>query len=98
MNAVILDNAELEEECIVGALALIKEGEKFSRRSLVVGNPAKKIKEVSDEMIAWKKEGTALYQALPEECFASLKPCDPLRKIPADRSVQLKTYQPFKRK
>src|SRR4026208_2331458 len=69
MNAVIMDNAELGEECIVGALAFIREEETFTRRSLIVGNPAKKIKEVTDEMMAWKTEGTALYQSLPGECF-----------------------------
>ena len=98
MNSVIMDEVELEEECIVGALSLIREGEKFGRRSLIVGNPAKKIKEVSDEMMSWKTKGTELYQALPKECIASLKPCEPLSKIPDDRPVQLKTYQPFKRK
>ena len=54
MNAVIMDNVVLGDECIVGALSFIKEGEQFDNRSLIVGNPAKKIKEVSDEMMAWK--------------------------------------------
>jgi phenylacetic acid degradation protein len=67
MNSVIMDNVVLGDESIVGALTLIKEGEKIPRRSLVVGNPGKIIKEVSDEMIKWKTEGTALYQALPGE-------------------------------
>jgi hypothetical protein len=35
---------------------------------------------------------------LPGECFTSLKPCDPLSKIPADRPIQQKTYYPFKKK
>src|SRR5256885_4206810 len=48
MNAVIMDNAELGDECIVGALSFIKSEEKFASRSLIVGNPAKKIEEVSD--------------------------------------------------
>src|SRR6476469_6076879 len=51
MNSVIMDNADLGDECIVGALSLIKEGEKIPRRSLVVGNPARIMKEVSDEMM-----------------------------------------------
>src|SRR5215218_9325374 len=67
MNAVIMDNVELGDECIVGALTFIKADEKFSGRSLIVGNPAKVIKAVSDEMINWKSEGTALYKALPEQ-------------------------------
>src|SRR5438128_3353490 len=66
MNSVIMDNVELDDECIVGALSFIKEGEKFPARSLIVGNPAKMIREVSDEMIAWKAKGTQLYQQLPK--------------------------------
>ena len=48
-------------------LTLIREGEKIPPRSLIVGNPGKIIKEVSDEMIKWKTEGTKLYQSLPGE-------------------------------
>lgn len=81
MNAVIMDNAELGDESIVGALSLIKEGEKIPARSLVVGNPAKIIKKVSDEMINWKTEGTKLYQQLPKDCHKSLKSCKPIKKV-----------------
>lgn len=81
MNAVIMDNVILGDECIVGALSLIKADTIFENRSLIVGNPAKKIKEVSDEMIQWKTEGTTLYQQLPAELYASLKECEPLRDI-----------------
>src|SRR3954462_4448963 len=67
MNSVIMDNVVLGDECIVGALSFIKAGEQFERRCVIAGNPAKKIKEVSDEMIAWKTQGTQLYQQLPKE-------------------------------
>lgn len=93
MNAVIMDNVILEDECIVGALSFIKADEKFERRSLIVGNPAKKIKEVSDEMIGWKTEGTKLYQALPKELYESLQACEPLREIPAARPQQESLYK-----
>lgn len=56
MNSVLMDHVVLGDECIVGTLSFIKEGEKFEQRSLIVGNPAKKIKDVSDEMIDWKKK------------------------------------------
>src|SRR5882762_3680495 len=73
MNAVIMDNVELGDECIVGALTFIKQDEKIPPRSLVAGNPGKIIKSVSDEMIAWKTEGTKLYQQLPAICHGELK-------------------------
>ena len=85
MNAVIMDNVEIGEECIIGALAFIKAGEEIPRRSLVVGNPAKIIKEVSDEMIAWKSEGTRIYQKLPMDCYATLKEVEPLREANDER-------------
>jgi phenylacetic acid degradation protein len=93
MNAVIMDNVILEDECIVGALSFVKADEKFERRSLIVGNPAKKIKEVSDEMIEWKTKGTGLYQALPKELYESLQACEPLKEIPANRPSQESLYK-----
>ena len=97
MNAVIMDNVELGDECIVGALTFIKQDEKIPARSLVAGNPGKIIKQVTDEMIAWKTKGTKLYQALPKEMFETWKECEPIREIPAGLSVQNETYQPWKK-
>ena len=96
MNAVIMDNVQLGDESIVGALTFIKEGEIFPERSMVVGNPGKIIKQVSDEMINWKTEGTKLYQQLPKLCNSSLKICKPLRKSKSKKKVQEKTYSNLK--
>ena len=93
MNSVIMDNVLLGDECIVGALSFIKADEQFEARSLIVGNPAKKIKEVSEEMIQWKTAGTRLYQALPKEMYESSKPTEPLREIPPDRPTQETLYK-----
>jgi len=93
MNAVVMDNVVLNDECIVGALSFLKANEVFERRSLIVGNPAKKIKEVSDEMIAWKTEGTKLYQQLPKEMFANWQEVEPLNEIPSDLKIQEAHYK-----
>jgi len=93
MNSVIMDNVVLGDECIVGALSFIKADEVFESRSLIVGNPAKKIKVVSDEMIAWKTKGTALYQQLPTEMKSHWQACEPLRSIPDNRPSQEMLYQ-----
>lgn len=82
MNAVIMDDVVIEEESIIGALCFVKANTVIPKRSLVVGNPAKIIKQVSDEMLAWKSKGTQLYQRLPAECYETLKACEPLREIP----------------
>jgi len=97
MNAVIMDEVELGDECIVGALSFIKQGENIPARSLVAGNPAKIIKEVSDEMIRWKTEGTRLYQTLPQQCYTTLKPCDPLREETHQQPLFTVDYKPFKK-
>lgn len=92
MNAVLMDDVELDEECIVGALSFVPAAMKVPRRSLLVGNPAKILKEVSDEMIAWKTQGTRLYQALPGECYESLEACAPLAELPPNRPPQENLY------
>ena len=92
MNAVIMDNVQLGDESIVGALTFIKEGEIIPIRSVVVGNPGKIIKQVSDQMLSWKIDGTKLYQQLPKECHNSLKMCKPLRKKRLQQKLQQKTY------
>jgi carbonic anhydrase/acetyltransferase-like protein (isoleucine patch superfamily) len=97
MNSVIMDNAQIGDECIIGALCFIKADEIIPPRSLVVGNPAKIIRQVSDEMIAWKTEGTRLYQRLPAELYESLRPCEPLREIPEGRREQEAVYKTWKK-
>jgi carbonic anhydrase/acetyltransferase-like protein (isoleucine patch superfamily) len=97
MNSVIMDNAQIGDECIIGALCFIKADEVIPPRSLVVGNPAKIIRQVSDEMIAWKTEGTKLYQQLPAELHESLRPCEPLREIPEGRREQEAVYKTWKK-
>jgi carbonic anhydrase/acetyltransferase-like protein (isoleucine patch superfamily) len=93
MNSVVMDNVVLGDECIVGALSFVKANEVFENRSLIVGNPAKKIKEVSDEMIQWKTEGTKLYQALPADMKEHWKECEPLRSIPEKANQQDSIYK-----
>jgi len=99
MNSVIMDNVKLGEECVVGALSFVKARTIVPKRSLVVGNPAKIVKQLDDEFFAWKTKGTKLYQTLPAACRNHLKACEPLREIPADRPSQdslFKTWDSIK--
>ncbi len=101
MNAVLMDDVQIGDECIVGAMAFVKGETVIPNRKLVVGNPAKVIKDVSDEMMEWKTAGTKLYQQLPADCHESLREVEPLREIPKNRPKQedfLKTLQEFKKK
>lgn len=93
MNAVIMDNVKIGSGCIVGALTFIKEGMEIPDRKVVVGNPAKIVKDVSDEMLKWKTEGTGWYQRLPKELHETLKECEPLREVPENRKDQGSDYE-----
>ena len=96
MNAVVMDRVNVGDECIIGALAFVKEGMDIPNRKVVVGNPAKIVKDVSDEMIEWKTEGTGWYQRLPKELHETLKECEPLREVPKDRVDQEGGYETWK--
>ncbi|MCH2233831.1 MAG: transferase hexapeptide repeat family protein [Crocinitomicaceae bacterium] len=85
MNSVLMDDATIGKECIIGALCFVPAKMEIPERSLAVGNPAKIVKQVSDDMIKWKTMGTALYQKLPQECFDTLKEVEPLREIESNR-------------
>lgn len=95
MNSVVMDNVQIGDECIVGALTFIKEGMNIENRKVVAGNPAKIIKDVSDEMIQWKSEGTGWYQRLPKDLHKTLKETGPLRETPKNRVDQTGDYIPW---
>lgn len=85
MNAVIMDGAEIGEMSIVAAMAFVKSAEKIPPRSLVVGVPAKIVRQVTDEEIAWKQRGTEAYQQLAIRSLETMKPAEPLREVEPDR-------------
>jgi phenylacetic acid degradation protein len=92
MNSVVMDDVEMGDECIVGALCFVPAKMEIPKRSLLVGNPAKIVKQVSDEMVDWKTKGTQLYQQLPKECYDTLKECEPLREEELNRPEQEAMY------
>jgi carbonic anhydrase/acetyltransferase-like protein (isoleucine patch superfamily) len=96
MNAVVMDNVVIGDNCIVGALCFVPADMHIADKKVVVGNPAKIVKEVTEEMIAWKTKGTQLYQQLPADCRTSLKECEPLREIEPNRPPQQDSYKTWK--
>ena len=96
MNSVIMDDVLIGDNCIIGALCFVPANMIIPEKKLVVGNPAKVIKEISDEMMEWKVEGTKLYKKLPADCKAPLKPCEPLRELEAGRPIQQDVYKKWK--
>ena len=93
MNAVIMDDAHIGGNSIIGALAFIPAKMAIPEKSLVVGNPAKIIKEVSEDMIQWKSAGTSLYQSLPALYQEHLMVCEPLSSGDLDKQDAFPTYE-----
>ena len=96
MNAVVMDNCVVGEGSIVGALAFVPQNTEIPPRSIFVGNPGKVVKQVSDQMLAWKTEGTELYMKLARECRETLRPVEPLREVEPNRPQHQGTYQTHK--
>ena len=85
MNAVIMDNAVIGEASIVAASAFVKAGQEIPARTLAAGMPAKVMRPLSDEEIAWKSDGTRTYQDLTRRCLASMVETDPLTEVEVGR-------------
>lgn len=95
MNAVVMDEAVVGEDSVVAAMAFVKAGAVIPPRSLAVGSPARVLRELSDEEIAWKSQGTAIYQRLALEGPARLRPAEPLRAAEPDRKrAEAPAYDP----
>ena len=98
MNAVIMDDANIGNECIVGALCFVKGEMQIPDRKIVVGNPAQIKGNVSDKMISWKSKGTTLYQELPKECNTLMQECIPLSEVEKNRKEKQKiTFDTWKK-
>ena len=97
MNAVIMDDAQIGENSIIGALSFIKAEMVIPSRKVVAGNPAKIIKDVSDEMIIWKTNGTQLYQKLPIECNTHLRETTSLKKPENQVNEEIASYKTWKK-
>ncbi len=64
MGAIVLSGAYIEEECLVGAGSLVPPGKRYPRRSLLMGSPARVVREVTDEEVAGFLESAKHYAAL----------------------------------
>lgn len=78
MNCVIMDDAVVGEESFVAAMSFVKAQMRIPPRTLVAGVPAKVIRQLTAEEIAWKTEGTAVYQELARRSLATMRETDPL--------------------
>lgn len=85
MNAVVMDKADVGESAIVAAMAFVKAGMVVPPKSLVAGIPAKVVRELTEQEMAWKVEGTVLYQHLARRSLATMVETVALTEVEADR-------------
>lgn len=96
MNAVIMDNAVIGESSIVAASAFVKASQVIPPRTLVAGVPAKIIRPLSDEEMAWKTDGTRTYQELTKRCLATMVETAPLSEIePGRKRIEMPDVVPL---
>jgi len=72
MNAVVNDNAVIGESAIVAAMAFVKAGMIVPPRTLVAGVPARVVRAVTEQELAWKIEATQSYQELARRSLATM--------------------------
>lgn len=85
MNAVVMDDAVIGKESIVAASSFVRAKYTCEPRSMVMGIPAKAIREVSDDEIRWKSMGTQEYVDLAKRSINTMREIEPLTEIQADR-------------
>lgn len=85
MNAVVMDDAKIGAKSIVAASAFVKAGFSCEPQSMVVGTPAKVIRQLTEQEVSWKMSGTQEYINLATRCINTLRIVQPLEKIQKDR-------------
>lgn len=85
MNAVVMDDADIGDESLVAATAFVKSGFTCPPRSLLAGSPAKVKRQLTDEEIDWKSQGTLEYQHLAHRCHTQMQEITPLTEVQANR-------------
>ena len=96
MNAVVMDKAVVGESAIVAAQAFVRAGMEIPARHLAAGTPAKVLRELGEEEVAWKSEGTRFYQDLARRSLATMVETEALTsEEPGRKRLDLGGYRPL---
>jgi phenylacetic acid degradation protein len=85
IKAVVMDDVVVGEQSLIGAASFVRAGFAVPPRMLVMGAPARVVRELTEKEIGWKAVGTREYQELTVRCLASLHECAPLTEVPSGR-------------
>lgn len=81
MNSVVMDDAVVGENSFVGANSFVKAGMIIPPNCLVMGSPAKVLRDLREDEIKWKHKGTLQYQALAVRCLQTMQVVAPLSEV-----------------
>ena len=82
IQAVVLNGAQIGRHCLVGAGAVVTEGKAFPDHSLILGSPAKAVRQITPEQAARMKLGTLHYVAHAQRHRTQLQRIDVLANVP----------------
>lgn len=85
MNSVVMDNAIIGESAFVAASSFVRAGMEVPAGTLAAGVPARVVRPLTDEELAWKMKGTAGYQELTKRSLKSMVETNPLLEVAPDR-------------
>ena len=85
IQAVVMDGAIIGEQAIVAAKSFVRIGDEIAPRTMVAGVPAKRLRELTEADLAFKKLGTDLYVELARRCLAGMSAAQPLARVEDDR-------------
>ena len=85
MNSVVMDGAEVGEDSIVAAMSFVKAGMVIPPRSMVMGSPARVVRELKIEEINWKSYGTHQYQQLTTRSLNTMREVEAFTEIEPNR-------------
>jgi len=96
IGAVLLDYCEIGADSIVAAQALVRANEVVPPRSMMVGIPAKRVREVNEKDLEWKRLATLDYKRLPPLYQKGLRPADALKAVEMNRPRNYASQSPPK--
>jgi len=85
MNAVVMDKAIVGAESIVAAMSFVKAGMVIPPRSMVMGTPARVMRELTDDDVQWKSFGTRQYHELTQRSLQTMKEVAAHQQVEPDR-------------
>jgi phenylacetic acid degradation protein len=96
MNSVVMDGVVVGESSIVGAMSFVRANQSIPPCSLVMGTPAKVVRTLTESELAWKAEGTRVYQQLSKRCLRTMVLSEPLRQIEPERKrIDMDLFEPL---